>query len=260
LTVWESVKLAFAMFSRVPVKNARWDNANMRYMMCAFPLVGVVVGGLVLLWALVSARIGVPDTLRALGFTLLPILITGGVHLDGFCDTADALSSHAPPERKREILKDPHAGAFAIIALCCYMLAYFALAHELPRDMKTCAVFAVCFVMTRALSGLCVLGLPSSSGTGLARTFRESGDVRRGTIILAVIIAVCAVAAVLLDPLSGGAAVAVSGLCGLYLMSMSRRKFGGMSGDLAGYFLQVCELAQLLVIVINGGARSWYLS
>jgi adenosylcobinamide-GDP ribazoletransferase len=247
------------MFSRVPVKNARWDEKHMRYMMCAFPLVGVLVGGLVFAWAFVTYRAGVPNMIRALGFTLLPVIITGGVHLDGFCDTADALSSHAPPERKREILKDPHAGAFAIIALCCYLLTYFTLAYELPRELRSVAPFAVSFVLTRAISGLLVLSLPSSSGEGLARTFKAAGDTRRGGVILAVIIAISAVAAIVLDPVSGGAAVALSGLCGIYIMVMSKRKFGGMSGDLAGYFLQICEMATLLATAAGGG-NLWFLS
>ena len=56
--------------------------------------------------------------LQAAGFTLLPVVVTGGIHLDGFGDTLDALASHAEPERKREILKDPRAGIFAVIGRC----------------------------------------------------------------------------------------------------------------------------------------------
>ena len=45
---------------------------------------------------------------------LIPVLITGGIHLDGLLDTADALSSYKTKEEKLEILKDSHAGAFAL--------------------------------------------------------------------------------------------------------------------------------------------------
>jgi adenosylcobinamide-GDP ribazoletransferase len=50
-----------------------------------------------------------------------PIIITGGIHMDGFLDTQDALSSYQPRERRLEILKDSHAGAFAIQGLLQYI-------------------------------------------------------------------------------------------------------------------------------------------
>ena len=58
---------------------------------------------------------------------LLPLLVTGGIHLDGFLDVADARSSHQSRARKLEILKDSHVGAFAVIAMGCYLLLYTAL-------------------------------------------------------------------------------------------------------------------------------------
>ena len=65
---------------------------------------------------------------QAAGFALIPVWITGGIHLDGYADTCDALSSYGDREKKLEILKDPHCGAFAVIRLCSYFLAYFACA------------------------------------------------------------------------------------------------------------------------------------
>jgi len=72
----------------------------------------------------------VGKTLYAVVLTLIPVVITGGIHLDGLLDTADALSSYQPRERRLEILKDSHAGAFAIIVCCMYFLAYFGFASE----------------------------------------------------------------------------------------------------------------------------------
>ena len=55
-----------------------------------------------------------------------PIIITGGIHMDGFLDTQDALGSYQPRERRLEILKDSHAGAFAIISCAVYLMMYVA--------------------------------------------------------------------------------------------------------------------------------------
>ena len=56
--------------------------------------------------------------------TLLPILLTGGIHLDGFMDTSDALASYGDRVKKAGDFKDPHTGAFAIIGLGLYLLLY----------------------------------------------------------------------------------------------------------------------------------------
>ncbi|MDR3277668.1 MAG: adenosylcobinamide-GDP ribazoletransferase, partial [Oscillospiraceae bacterium] len=208
-----------------------------------------LIGALVyLLWSLTRETAFV--TLGLLGVTLLPIFVTGGVHLDGFCDTADALASHAEPARKREILKDPHTGAFAVIGAAMYLLAYFVLVFELPPERRAVLVFAVGFVLTRALSGLCVLVLPSSSEEGLTRTFKVSADKKNAVIALAAELILCCGAMLLTDAYYGGAAILASALCAARLVFMAKKHFGGMSGDLAGYFLQLCELSQLFAIVL----------
>ena len=113
-TLLQSFSVAFSMYSRLPVPQVEWNEKNMKYAFCFFPLIGIFVGGAVWLWLQAAAFWGFGDSLRAAVCVALPLLITGGIHLDGFCDTVDALSSHQSRERKLEILKDPHIGAFAL--------------------------------------------------------------------------------------------------------------------------------------------------
>ncbi len=96
------------MFSRVPMPKVAWKPENMRFALAALPLVGALIGALLWGWAWLCGVLSIGKILFAAGMTLLPLLVSGGIHLDGFCDTVDALSSHATQERKREILKDPH--------------------------------------------------------------------------------------------------------------------------------------------------------
>ena len=103
--VLETILVAFAMFSAIPLPRVDWNGRNMRYALCAFPLVGAVCGGLWWGWAWVCGWLGAPELLRGAGFCLIPALVTGGIHLDGCADTWDALASCAPPEKKQEILK-----------------------------------------------------------------------------------------------------------------------------------------------------------
>ena len=92
------------MFSALPMPQFDWNEKNMRYALCAFPLVGVVCGAL---WC-VCGVLPLPVAARAAGFCLVPVWVTGGIHLDGYADTCDALSSYGDTAKKLEILKDPH--------------------------------------------------------------------------------------------------------------------------------------------------------
>ena len=106
---------AFSTWSRVPMPQIPWKQDNMKYALCFFPLVGALTGGLFLLAARGLGYVSGASYFRGVLLALIPALVTGGIHLDGFCDTADALSSHRDRETRLRILKDPHAGAFAVI-------------------------------------------------------------------------------------------------------------------------------------------------
>ena len=78
MIVLQTMAVAFAMFSALPVPQFTWNSKNMRYALCAFPLIGGVIGAL---WSLCGA-LPLPDMIRAGGFCLIPVLVTGGIHLD----------------------------------------------------------------------------------------------------------------------------------------------------------------------------------
>ena len=116
----EGMVIAFAMYSKIPMPRVEWEKENMRYALCFFPLVGVSIGLLVSLWKGMQEEFAFGTLLFACIGAVIPVLVTGGIHLDGFLDTVDALSAYASQEKRLEILKDPHTGAFAIIFIGVY--------------------------------------------------------------------------------------------------------------------------------------------
>ena len=99
---------------------SEWTDENKSYAMCFFPWIGAVIGllsyGVFRFSKWFDGNGGGNYSLFFVIFLILiPVFITGGIHLDGFLDTQDALSSWQTKERRLEILKDSHAGAFAII-------------------------------------------------------------------------------------------------------------------------------------------------
>lgn len=163
MIVLQTIAVAFAMFSAVPVPQFVWDEKNMRYALCAFPLVGLLCGAL---WC-VCGVLPLPAPARAAGFCLVPVWVTGGIHLDGYADTCDALASYGDREKKLEILKDPHCGAFAVIRLCSYFAAYLCLAACVQFTPRVGALWTLALVLERALSGLAVAAFPMAKTPAL---------------------------------------------------------------------------------------------
>ena len=163
MIVLQTVAVAFAMFSAVPVPQFNWTEKNMRYAMCAFPLIGAVIGAA---WCVCGA-LPLPGLAKAAGFALVPVWVTGGIHLDGYADTCDALTSYGDREKKLEILKDPHCGAFAVIRLCSYFLAYFALCTCVQFTPRAGALWALALVLDAlGKAPLITAGLHLGEGTG----------------------------------------------------------------------------------------------
>lgn len=231
---------------------ADWEKENMKYAMCFFPWVGAVIGACVYLWGRFAGNIPVGSILYAAILTLIPIFITGGIHLDGLLDTADALSSWQTRERRLEILKDSHTGAFAIITCCMYFIAYFGFSSELfeMQRMEGIGVIAIGFFLSRCLSGFSVTAFPCAKDSGLAATFANGADKKRaGKVLIAEGILAIAIMIWVSIPL-GIAAVVAALLTFWWYHHMSVEKFGGITGDLAGCFLQVCELMILVAVVV----------
>lgn len=260
--MWNSFKIAFSMYSKIPMPQGEWTDENMSLAMCFFPWVGAVIG--LASWVVYQAGGWLADRQETLSsgipgssnlfltilLVLIPIFITGGIHLDGFLDTQDALSSYQPMERRLEILKDSHAGAFAIISCSVYFLAYTGINSMLTAHAAK--VIAISFMLSRTLSGLSVICFPQArkKGQGLVATFSESAEKRVNRRTLMIYLIVLSTLMIVVGKWSGAAAVIMALLVFWYYHHMCISKFGGVTGDLAGYFLQMCEILMALAVVV----------
>ena len=178
-----SLAIAISMYSKIPAPMVEWNEKNMKYAMCFFPVVGAVTGGLQLLigyFLLEYTSCG--NLFFAIAMALIPVLVSGGIHLDGFADTVDALSSYGDREKKLEILKDPNTGAFAVIGLCVYFLADVALWSEVTIELLP--VIACTYMLSRSLSGISVVSFRAAKNSGLLRTFQDGAQRKRVRAVL----------------------------------------------------------------------------
>lgn len=243
-----SMMIAFSMYSRIPVPQVQWTKERMKYAMCFFPLIGAVIGLLEYGAVLLLHTLGFPFLEQILP-VVIPVVVTGGIHMDGLLDVIDAKSSHGETEKKLEILKDPHTGAFAIIGCGIYFLLYLAFFMEMRPVMIP--AFCITFVITRALSGLSVVTFPMAKKSGLAATFSDGAHKRVVGTVMALYLIISLPAVWLLTGATAALGVfVISFVVFLYYYHMAKREFGGITGDLAGYFLQILELALVMGLAI----------
>ncbi len=247
----KSLIIAFAMYSKVPMPRVDWEQKALSWALCWFPLVGGAIGLALWAWMRLAGFLGFGRPFFAAFALLIPIALSGGIHLDGFCDTCDALASHQDRARKLEILKDSHTGAFAIFCCGLYLLVFFAGWCEVEVSGRTAWVLALGPVLSRSLSGLFAVTLPNARGTGLLAAFTEAMDVARARVVLTLWTAACAAAMVILGGGAGGMALLGALAASGYYIQMAHRQFGGVTGDLAGFFLQLCELGMVLAVAVG---------
>lgn len=242
--------IAFSMYSRIPMPAFLWEEKDRKRAMYFFPLVGAVVGVLFYgtFWFLEYKGVG--TVLSAAVLTAIPFFVTGGIHMDGFLDTCDARASFGDREKKLEILKDPHTGAFGVILGILYVLFYFSACTELTEPMAGAA--AAGFVLSRALSGFGAAVFPEARSHGMLSDFMRDVHKKQVSVVMAVFGAFAACLMVGLGGRYGLLAVISSVTMFFYYRRVVLLEFGGITGDLAGYFLQLCELCLVLSMVIGG--------
>lgn len=251
MTLLRSLACAFLMYSRIPMPPVEWKEENRRYSLALFPLVGAVTGGLLVLWTWLCGLLNAGKWLYAVVCCIIPVAVTGGIHADGFCDVTDAKSSYAPREKKLEIMSDPHIGSFAAIYTILYFLLQFGLFTEIG-GVRAALVPACGYVLSRALSGFAAVTFRCAKKDGTLQSFVKPAHRRNSIIILAVEACAAIAGMIIADPICGAAAAAAAGLSMLYYRVSSYRDFGGITGDTAGHFLQICELSGLLAAVLAG--------
>ena len=250
MRVIRSMIIAFSTYSRIPMPQVEWSDENRKYTMCFFPLIGAAVGLLLWGWLVLCDALDIGPVLRGAVGALLPLLVTGGIHMDGFMDTSDALASWQTKERRLEILKDSHVGAFAVLGCSGYLLAAAGVLSE--ASAQAGPMLLCVFVLSRALSAWAMAAFRSARPNGMLDAFAQAAHRRMVTFSSSIYVLLCAVVWIIFGGWLAAACAAAAAGCVLYYHHMAYKQFGGVTGDLAGWFLQIAELVMTAVIVLGG--------
>lgn len=247
--LYHSFLIAFSMYSKIPVPQCEWNEENMAYAMCFFPWIGAVIGGLTWVFGVFGKNLGLHENFYTVILVLIPWLITGGIHLDGLLDTADAMSSYQERERRLEILKDPNAGAFAVISCVVYFLFYFGIYSQV--SLRVFPVLALTFVLSRTLSALAVVTFPKAKKTGTVSFMAKGARDRKVITTMVVYLILIFVAMMVLDWKLGLVCYGIAVLTYWAYYKNAMKYFGGTTGDLAGCFVSLAELFMAFGAVIG---------
>ncbi len=240
MNVIKALCISFSMYSQIPMPLFDWEEENMKYVLCFFPWVGAVIGASVYLWGWLSSACGVGKICYALIGAAVPIIITGGIHMDGYMDTMDAFRSFQEKEKKLEIMKDPHIGAFGVISAALYGLVYIGAFSEI-EDAVLLRIFCAGFVLSRCLSAIGAVTFPAAKTEGMLYAFVSGADKKRVRNILYVQTILCIGFMIWQSVWEGFIAAGAAFLTFAYYRFRCQNELGGITGDTAGWFTVVCE-------------------
>ena len=253
--------MAWGMFCWIPCPYKEWRMEDRKAQVAMLPLVGALIGAVVCLcwWAL--SLIGCSSLLAGALLTGVYFLLTGFIHVDGFMDCSDAIMPRHPEmEERRRILKDPHAGAFAVICLAIMLIVFTGAMADIAEEfsIKSCSLLVVIFTASRTVSALEVI-MRKPMSTSQYSQLDEPGRARDTIPAIVILVVVLGICELIMSDMSWWALIAelYSNIIALTVMvaafitcSIDCRKLGGMNGDISGHMITISELFGVLTMAL----------
>ncbi|WP_439879239.1 adenosylcobinamide-GDP ribazoletransferase [Pseudomonas prosekii] len=210
-----------------------------------YPLVGLLFG--LILWGMNIALAGAPLLLHAALLLTVWVLLSGGLHLDGLADSADAwLGGFGDRERTLTIMKDPRSGPIAVVTLVLVLLLKFAALLALIEQGQGAVLLIVPLLGRAALLGL-FLTTPYVRAGGLGQALADHLPRTAGWRVLALSALGCLLIGGMID---GLVALLIAIAVFAWLRQVMIQRLGGSTGDTAGALLELLEMAVLVGLAL----------
>ncbi len=235
--------MSFSMYCSIPCPIKFWDSENMRFVYALVGFVGCIIS---LVWISVATlcyTLGVPPLVSAAILTILPWILSGSIHLDGFMDTSDAIFSRRELIRRQEILKDPHVGSFAVINVV--MLGLVTLAANYEINLASYILLAPLPIISRSILAVLLQVLKPMNHS----QFNYSKSNKTHLILPYISLLFGLLLAVFLGVWSFICA-AVCLVSSIAACLLAKKNLAGMSGDIAGFSICIGELCGILSLAI----------
>ncbi|PTM59749.1 adenosylcobinamide-GDP ribazoletransferase [Desmospora activa] len=216
---------------------------------CHYPLVGLILGGVLLIFDLAVSSL-FPSLVRGALLTVLWIYLTRGIHLDGLMDTADGFGSNGSLERTLEVMRDSRVGSMGVMAAFSVLLLKFSVLASLATDAIWIALVAAPVAGRLALI-LSIRLFPYAKKDEIGLGMKKNLTMR--PLIYALIVGV---GVLFLTTGWFGSLLLAGTLAVVWIMGeMSRGRLRGMTNDTYGATVEITEVVVLLLCLWYGGAR-----
>lgn len=256
---------AIQLLTRIPLPiQVPFDPPTLAGSLISFPIAGLLVGLLTSGAASLLHLLDMPMLAAALTLGWW-IALTGGLHLDGWMDTADGVLSGRPRERMLEIMKDSRVGAMGVIAAVVLMLVKYAALVTLFERADGAAVWimlAVGPIWSRWWMTVAIALWPNAREGGMGAMFRAA-KLRHviGATIAAAVISIGLLTCAGLDGARSWIALIViaasAAIIGSLFAVWLNRKLGGLTGDTYGAMNEAVEAACLIGVCVL--VKAWLL-
>lgn len=242
--VLSSIIIAFSFFTIIPMPRLEWTGRRMRFAPLMMPFVGLINGLLSFAFFTLLTFLDFTPFFKAVLICLYFVVFTGGLHIDGLMDTADAYFSRRDKERKLEIMKGSTVGAFAVLTLFFMSLLKIAVFNELfTMNYRNVIILIFIPVLSRLLQSSMLYIFPSAKPDGLTKMF----GVLNKRLVMVHFVLLILISAILFSLIGVKSLILISTLLIYYIIFYfsSKKQFGGVTGDLLGAFVEISELIML---------------
>lgn len=235
------LKSAFITLTRLPNIKIADDDFNLKASLWAFPIVGLVLGGILSAAAYGLIAIRIDGLIGAALLVALLILLTGALHEDGLADSADGLGASSA-ERRLEIMRDSQIGTYGTLALIfSFAMRVYAISLFWD-DYRIYYVLIICLMVSRGAMVFVPAFCPPARPDGLASNFTNI-DIKQlfiGQIMIAVIGYVL-FGHQIIYPMMAGVVI------GFMVARFATGRLGGFTGDVLGATEQLVQITCLVI-------------
>ncbi|MBU8879908.1 adenosylcobinamide-GDP ribazoletransferase [Bacillus sp. FJAT-29790] len=235
-------------FTSIPIPlSLPMDKEHLEKAIKTFPILGLVQGGIyaftlyaMLHWTPFSALTA------AFAVWLAGIIITGGIHLDGWMDTSDAFFSYQDQEKRLEIMTDPRTGAFGVISILVLLSTRFLFIYEITLFVNPASYLFIAFIpfFSKMVMGVLLLRVKAAKKEGLGSLFQHASTRRTLLVYPVYVVLLHVVIGLFMDQALWGTTAFI--LVSIFLILFFSKKiiswFGGMTGDVLGAAVEGTEV------------------
>jgi adenosylcobinamide-GDP ribazoletransferase len=244
-------------FSSLPIPiSIKMDKNVIKRTVMMFPILGLIMGG-IMGSLLVCLNEWTTLSSLALAFIVwvLPIILTGGIHLDGWMDTCDAYFSYQDKEKRLEIMKDPRAGAFAVLSVIVLLSARFLFIYESMRvdSLLLAAMIGIIPFFSRMIMGILMVTGKTAKEEGMAHYFKQHTSP---VLLLTYLVPYFLIAVMFFWLLPEMADLFLlftfaAGLLTLWIRRQTIKWFGGITGDTLGASVEGAETVLWMIVWLS---------